>query len=451
MYCKHCGKLINDHSKSCIYCGRNVQDNQSEEELTKTSSVVAQQQPVIIHTGSTQHLLENEGEDEERGSNSGKLTIIIFMAGIIMALILAIVVIILMSGSTPEANTGSPSVTQPVITDEETTPEVGLHPDNIYYDVFTQYSAYVLEGSNNSFKCYTDIVNMTDEELTIAEEEIHARHGKKFTDPDLQEYFEARTWYTPGSGSYTPNYHEQANLDLIRVYREVQDGSLYRSGNVYINAFSKNVDYALPNSSNHTLSGYDLDHLTENQLCVARNEILARHGWVFDDVLLREYFYSKSWYRPAIPGKQFNYAVLSSAEQSNISLIQVYEKRAEGVSWSYDNPYKAVFYNYGYQDYIFYNSSSRYLTEYDLAGMTEDELCIARNEIFARNGYTFKSNNLSEYFLHHEWYYPRTAPGENPYFTAVEEANIDLIAAAEDIASQRSDKTYYPDYISDPW
>lgn len=432
MYCKHCGKVIDDDSMVCIYCGQKVGSGAANGENTGVPPVAAQQPTLPIFPKA----------EEPKKSNTAMLTVIIFMTGLILALVLTIVVIVLMSNSGPEKGNDSPGASQSLDADGQTDRDIGLPADNIYYDVFVQYETYVLQGSNNTYKCYSDIVNMTDEELTIAEEEIHARHGKKFSDEDLQAYFEARSWYTPGSGSYTPSHHEQANLDLIRVYREKQDGSLYRSGNGYINAFSKTVDYALPNSSSRKLDGYDIDHLTEVQLCVARNEILARHGWIFDDQLLREYFYSKEWYKPSIPGKQFDYSVLSSIEQSNISLIQVYEKKAEGISWSSDNPYKAVFYAYSGQDYIFYNSSSRYLTDSDLVGMTEDELCIARNEIYARNGYTFKSQNLTEYFSHHDWYFPRTAPGVNPSFSAVENANIELINKAEKAAAKNSNKIY---------
>ena len=426
MYCKYCGKAISDGSRVCAYCGENIAPAPTKQ--------------------------EEDYQPEPQKKNSSISTVVIFLVGLVIALILTIVVIVMVSQSSGEPNAEKPGKNPTAgAAEEQTEADIGLPADNAYFDVFKQYESYVLQGSNNTYKCYSDIANMTDEELTIAEQEIHARHGKKFSDPDLKAYFEARTWYTPASGSYTPNDYEQANLDLIQIYRDKQDGSLYRSGNVYLNAFAKNTDYAIPSSGSRTLDSYDLDYLTLNQLCVARNEILARHGWIFDDRQLREYFYSKEWYRPSVPGKQFNYAVLNSAEQTNISLIQVYEKRAEGVSWSYDNPYKSVYYTYSYQDYIFYNSSSRYLTQYDLAGMTEDELCIARNEIYARNGYTFKSTNLTEYFLHHDWYFPSAAPGETPYFNDIENANIDLIAYAEEKAAQMGDVFIPDDYISDTY
>lgn len=48
--------------------------------------------------------------------------------------------------------------------------------------------------------------------------------------------------------------------------------------------------------------------------------------------------------------------------------------------------------------------SSRRLTEEDLSGLSKEELRIARNEIYARHGYIFKSADLKEYFKSKSWY-----------------------------------------------
>ncbi len=58
--------------------------------------------------------------------------------------------------------------------------------------------------------------------------------------------------------------------------------------------------------------------------------------------------------------------------------------------------------------YIIADSSSRYISSYDLYGMTEHEVCLARNEIYARHGYIFKSEKYNEYFSNFSWYHPTT-------------------------------------------
>ncbi|MCH5211755.1 MAG: YARHG domain-containing protein [Oscillospiraceae bacterium] len=58
----------------------------------------------------------------------------------------------------------------------------------------------------------------------------------------------------------------------------------------------------------------------------------------------------------------------------------------------------------GEDGYVFGDSSSRLLTEADLAGKSADELRIARNEIYARHGRKFKDASLQNYFNKCPWY-----------------------------------------------
>ena len=56
--------------------------------------------------------------------------------------------------------------------------------------------------------------------------------------------------------------------------------------------------------------------------------------------------------------------------------------------------------------YIFPYSNSSLLTASDLYGMTNDQLRLARNEIYARHGYVFSDTKLQEHFANKPWYYP---------------------------------------------
>ncbi|MCD8382807.1 MAG: YARHG domain-containing protein [Clostridiales bacterium] len=84
-------------------------------------------------------------------------------------------------------------------------------------------------------------------------------------------------------------------------------------------------------------------------------------------------------------------------------------------------------------DYILPNSSSEYLSESDMYGLTEWECRIARNEIYARNGMIFTTDEMKEYFGSKSWYHGTIARDD---FTAdmlneYELANINLIVAYE--------------------
>ena len=71
-------------------------------------------------------------------------------------------------------------------------------------------------------------------------------------------------------------------------------------------------DYILPTSDSAYLTEKDLSALTKEQLRLARNEIYARHGYIFNDEELKEYFQSKSWYTP-------------STEEVTDDMLNVYE------------------------------------------------------------------------------------------------------------------------------
>ena len=65
-----------------------------------------------------------------------------------------------------------------------------------------------------------------------------------------------------------------------------------------------------------------------------------------------------------------------------------------------------------YDDYILPGSEYYYLDEDDIVGMGAQELNYARNEIFARYGREFNSEELMDYFESQDWYVPIYSPEE---------------------------------------
>ncbi len=60
--------------------------------------------------------------------------------------------------------------------------------------------------------------------------------------------------------------------------------------------------------------------LSAAQLRLARNEIYARHGFIFHSADLRAYFSRYSWYRPIA-----STVTLSPVEQANVARLQAAE------------------------------------------------------------------------------------------------------------------------------
>lgn len=80
--------------------------------------------------------------------------------------------------------------------------------------------------------------------------------------------------------------------------------------------------YILATSDSVALTDTDLQDLTAKELTYARNEIYARHGYVFDSTELNEYFATKSWYTA---DSAFDGNNLSALEQQNAEFIRTYQ------------------------------------------------------------------------------------------------------------------------------
>lgn len=88
---------------------------------------------------------------------------------------------------------------------------------------------------------------------------------------------------------------------------------------------SEENEYILPDSAKRKLKKSDLKGLSKEELRIARNEIYARHGRMFDDKKLQKYFDSQSWYEGTVHASEFSEDVLSSVEKKNVAFIKQFE------------------------------------------------------------------------------------------------------------------------------
>ncbi len=142
-------------------------------------------------------------------------------------------------------------------------------------------------------------------ELRILREEFYARHGKKFDEPGIRDYFNWRDWYKPvkNQKAIKLNAVEQKNVDLLA---------------------------AQENKLREWLATTEIDDnflgpLFAEDLRVLRNEMYARHGRVFKDPKLQEYFLSQPWYKP---DPTFTDNMLSEVETKNLAKIREAEESA---------------------------------------------------------------------------------------------------------------------------
>ena len=98
-----------------------------------------------------------------------------------------------------------------------------------------------------------------------------------------------------------------------------------------VDSSEEDNDYILPNSDKKYLSVEDIKNLSKEELAIARNEIFARHGYVFKMEEYKNYFKSKTWYKenPSFSGSE---SELNEYEKANINLIKSYESNKINVT-----------------------------------------------------------------------------------------------------------------------
>jgi hypothetical protein len=230
-------------------------------------------------------------------------------------------------------------------------------------------------------------------EWRVLRAEVEAIHGKRFTEPWLQQYFDERYWYKPAD-KYDPKRLtplEAKNLATIEAAQKKSRKLALAPGDMEL-------------FEDKLISPQMLHGLSLNELRLLRNEIYARHGRQFQAPWLSQYFFSQPWYQPE---ENFKDEDVSGADKQNVETIVAYEKK------------------------IHDELGSKPITRTLLDGLFVEDAVKMRQEIYARRGKVFtKEPWFQTYFESFAWY------KANPDFTdtqltAMEKRNIATIAAYE--------------------
>lgn len=140
------------------------------------------------------------------------------------------------------------------------------------------------------------------------------KENKKVSERDINQYKkqikDMENDVTSEESSEDLDYYDDSDLD--------EDSDNYSDS-------SEENEYVLPDSAKRKLKKSDLRGLSIEELRIARNEIYARHGRMFDDKKLQKYFDSQSWYDGTVHASEFSEDVLSSIEKKNVAFIRQFE------------------------------------------------------------------------------------------------------------------------------
>ena len=206
-------------------------------------------------------------------------------------------------------------------------------------------SEYLLPSDKQNIT-EVDLSKLNETELKYAYEEIYARHGKIYDDNNFSRYFTSQGWYKPNPSFLDSDLSalEEENAAYIKQYINDNFGSTDISANdtasddnvkviekpiiiysddYYYDRYNGTNQYIIPDSDCRYLSEYELSGLDSDTLALIRNEIYARHGYIFKKPKYINYFGSMDWY---VKNPYFSESDLNVCEKENVKLL----KRLEG-------------------------------------------------------------------------------------------------------------------------
>ena len=261
MFCTKCGNELPVNAKFCTKCGTKVeafqpgaiQPNPVPQRASVPQQAPTQQQtPVrkknekVTKTKNSEKISNKNKNETEKKSGSGAMVYLLIGAAVLIIILIAIIVLLFIKGNQPAKQddiTDKPVVTteQPtetetsteqtdrkdvtgqqeasektseVINKEDTTGNEDMGTDGA---VGEEDAEYILPESASRLLTEADLANLTQEDLRIARNEIYARHGRKFLDEGLQEYFNGKSWY---NGTIEPDDFKEDMLSEIERTNE---------------------------------------------------------------------------------------------------------------------------------------------------------------------------------------------------------------------------------------
>jgi hypothetical protein len=213
----------------------------------------------------------------------------------------------------------------------------------------------------------------------------------------------------------------------------------------------------------------ELGGRTLRELSLLRNTIFARAGHQFRKKWLRDYFTAQSWYEP-LPA--LDESRISTVDRQNAKLIAAAEAKVskpeleaaaarlqakfDGGDATPEDEIEIRLVSARLGKWVGGDAAAakgrspledpgmldQLLTVEQLENLSRRDLRLLRNLVYARRGYEFKSELLTEYFESTDWYEPDPSFSEKR-LTAIDKKNIRLVRSVEDsLGGPLSDRTH---------
>lgn len=334
MFCRKCGKELEDNWKSCPYCGEPV-DNRIDE-------------------------LETMG-NIKKSPGKQKLWIGVGAAAVVIA---AVAIGVMVGKTGPSTKNGQQTVKENSAENGEKSKEKKIKEvkDFSSQDFETMIGTSISEleeaglkkvdgkeeytGLNGSIQvtCQGEMIesiSIEGEEATtpsfhktrlgMSMEEVKNNLAEAYPEQEEAEGMLKFLNLEKKSSVECSFAEEKLNKIHYRVLSEEEVTSYQQAKEEKLRA-----EFIFPDSDKKYLSEDEIRAKTVEDLMVGRNEIFARHGYMFEDASLKSHFESTSWYQGTVASSEFNSEhVFNEFEKKNVELIKKVEDEINGVNTAF--------------------------------------------------------------------------------------------------------------------
>ena len=350
MYCRKCGKELEEDWKICPNCGTPIYDSGEEKDNIK-----------------------GQAEAEKRPDRKIWKKWQFWMFITLFVVIISAIAIILM-GNKENQDSNSVSAQTNEVNQEE--PEKEL---------VTDFSDQDFSELLNKTEADIESIGLTEENDTGSYTGLEGNIRITFKEEQISEII------ITGDKKTAPAFHgivlgntgEEVNSKLSEIYPESQDfpdgirrlnldtkeglECTLTDGKVseihYMRLSDEEVEavkatkeeqlraeFIFPDSDKKYLSEDEIRSKNVDEMMIGRNEIFARHGYIFGEDGLKQHFEGTSWYKGTVPAEQFNSEqIFNDFEKKNVELIKQVEDEINGVAQAEAEQQNAI--NEGY-DFI---------------------------------------------------------------------------------------------------
>lgn len=140
----------------------------------------------------------------------------------------------------------------------------------------------------------------------------------------------------PAGSEKDSKFEDLSGVDLFDLSPEIQETETKEKETEA--AEDTRSEYIFADADTRYLTQEEVDKLSLQAVCYAKNEIYARHGRKFLSTELQEYFNDKSWYQGTVEAEKFSPSVFNKYESDNIQILVKAEEKLRSGGYLLDQP-----------------------------------------------------------------------------------------------------------------